>query len=728
MKMRKIFYLIIVFMVLLLTPNLSAQKLIVSDTYLLMSASTDDPVYTTYAASMDRSKLYEDKGYKMDYYTRYLSVNYSGDQAGKLYNLWKVDEVVVLNTGEYEKKPVVTASFPDMAILEHSPFTGINVQETFFVYSSNIAIINLEISNIDVIQHNVQIYSVLEIGNDSLNIKGFMDSTSAYVSEHFETHKRLISNLYKGGDYPYYCRNILTTNADVYSFGAYKGNIDSLYNIVKTDFYSDNRSDSLNFAVAGNYDLKVLHTKFNLQPGESKSIKIIRGWQNSEKQPDSLFYEIQKVKSVSLQKFVDENVDLFASIPRINFDTVSEKQVYLSAFNLVRGSMLPPEGKANFNYYVFSRNPLWGWGHGHQVLHESLSMIPYAYLDFMSAQNSQRVYMEQQREDGLIAYRHGPRGMQDYPHLSKYTNSEMSTTSAPFFSWINWELFSVSKDSVFLNDAYESGIKYLGWLEENRDMDKDGTFEWGPYGIIENVRDWYNAVFQVSADRFLDVDKEDISDELECLDLTLMIVKELRSLAKMAMTLNKPDEHNKLLRKAEYISELINERMWDDSSQFYYSINKEDHRFQYLSRDLRRMEIIGFLPLWAEAATEERAELLARHLLDKDKFWRKYGIPTLAADDPWYSPNVDYCCKWNGPVWLLWNYMVYEGLLNYGYYEIADNLADKMILAVSTQLSKNHNFWESYSPDNTVLNSPPNYIWDSIIAKVLIDKYRLKRK
>ncbi len=101
----------------------------------------------------------------------------------------------------------------------------------------------------------------------------------------------------------------------------------------------------------------------------------------------------------------------------------------------------------------------------------------------------------------------------------------MSSTSAPFFSWINWEVYNVSKDKQFLSDAYNSGVKYVNWLIENRDLDKDGTFEWGPYGIIENVRDWYNAVFQVSAERYLDVDKEDISDELECVDLTFMIIK-----------------------------------------------------------------------------------------------------------------------------------------------------------------------------------------------------------
>ena len=160
-------------------------------------------------------------------------------------------------------------------------------------------------------------------------------------------------------------------------------------------------------------------------------------------------------------------------------------------------------------------------------------MMAYVYLDPISAQNSQRVYMEQQSPDGLIAYRHGPRGMQAYPH------KDMPTTSAPFFSWTNWEVYNVSKDRQFLADAYDSGSKYIDWLIKNRDTDHDGTFEWGPYGIIENVRDWYNAVFQVSAERYLDVDKEDISDELECLDLTLMVIKEDKSLSRWPASLGK---------------------------------------------------------------------------------------------------------------------------------------------------------------------------------------------
>ncbi len=699
---------------------LHTQPLEISDPFLEISADATDPLYTTYAAAMDRSRLYGDKAYKMDYYSCTEPLSYNSDQAGRIFTIWKVDEVVVDKMSEFHQQPVVTASFPDMAILEYEPWPGISVQEMFMAYSSTISVVRMWITNNDEVDHEIAVYPVLMLEEDSLHIQEFDGDTDGFITHRYETRKRLISNLYAKAPYPTDVRDLFAAGFQTYSHGAYRGTMDDFYNIIKTDFYSDDRSDLLNLADSGYVRFAALHGKMNLSPGESTEFRYFRGIQDQQEDLSDLTNEINKLKEISFQPFVDENVELFASVPRIGFKNEDEKLAYLGAFNLARGCMLPPTGETSHNFYVFSRNPLWGWGHGHQVLHESLSMLAYAYLDPESAQGSQRVYMEQQGEDGLIAYRHGPRGAQTYPHKGK------PTTSAPFYNWINLEIVKISEDQEFLEDAYASGSKYVEWLCENRDVDQDGTFEWGPYGIIENVRDWYNAVFQVSAERYLDVDKEDISDELECLDLSLMVVKEMRSLSEMASMLGKKKEARKWEKRADELSGLINARMWDEETGFYYHVNRGDHSWYFMTRDLRRQEIIGFLPLWAEACPPERAKILVKTLTDPDKFWRKYGVPTLAADDVWYTPYVDYCCKWNGPVWLLWDYMVFDGLVNYGYDELALELGDKMILAATTQLSKNHNYWESYSPDNEVLNCPSNYIWDAIIAKLLIEMDKIR--
>jgi len=700
--------------VFFLYEDLYSQPFRIKDEFLVINAVEKDPLYTTYTASPDRSRLYGDKGYKMFYDDNSSPLTYGSEHGGRFFTLWEINSVVVDHTGDFYKKPTVKASFPDMAILEYEPWPGLKVEEVFFVYSSRVAQVDCFISNTSNEHLKINIYPVFQ-GADSLQVINYQAEENAYFLQHYETKKRLISNMPDKYPYPTKLRDIFKGEFTAYSHGAYMGSMKDFYQQIKTDFYSENRSDSLNLLDSGYVDFISLHGQFMLKPGESIRFRYCRALQSQDEDPEGLKTEIQEAFNSDIQLFIDKNVNLFARIPRIEFKTPQEKMVYLSAFNLARGCMLPPSGETGYNFYAFSREPLWGWGHGHQVLHESLSMLSYVYLDPVSAQNSQRVYMEQQGEDGLIAYRHGPRGAQTYPHKDE------PTTSAPFYSWINWEIYKVSHDKEFLLDAYESGVKYAEWLQKNRDTDKDGTFEWGPYGIIENVRDWYNAVFQVSAERYLDVDKEDISDELECLDLSLMMVKEMRCLSEMASELDMKTESGKWEKKANKLSELINERMWDEDSGFFYSVDKDDHSFFFMTRDLKRQEIIGFLPLWAEAVSDERAAVLIQKLTDPEKFWRKYGVPTLAADDEWYSPYVDYCCKWNGPVWLLWDYMVFEGLNNYGYTDLANELAGKMLDVVDLQLSRNHNFWESYSPDNEVLNCPSNYIWDAIIAKVLIE-------
>src|SRR4030042_4845776 len=186
-----------IFSFLFITSSIFAQQLVVPDPYLTFNAKGDDPLYTTYTAAMERSRLYGDKGYKMDYYSDSSPITYSGDQAGRMDCIWKVDQVVVMNIGEYFEKPVGGASFPDMAIIEYSPFRGIKVQEIFFVYSSSIALVNMFITNTDSIDHYIDLYPVLELGNDSLKILEYNPQYYGYVTYHHESKYRILSSLYK---------------------------------------------------------------------------------------------------------------------------------------------------------------------------------------------------------------------------------------------------------------------------------------------------------------------------------------------------------------------------------------------------------------------------------------------------------------------------------------------------------------------------------------------------
>jgi len=697
--------------------SLGWGKVTVEDPYLRINAEATDPLFTTYAATVERSRFFADKAYFLNYFTPDEPITYSSQFAGDWAIFWKVNNIVISKIREFASPPVVTASFHDMAVMEYEPFKGLEVQETFAVYSSGAALVNLEIQNTADRSFTIDLYPLLHLPSDSLTATGYQSGESGLFFEHHEPMERLHSNLYPGYGYPEQFRNLLSSSEALKSYGAYAGcDMQDFYFAIKRQSKVHHYVQRLNERDQRNADIVALQNHLELEPGETKTVRFVRGVQDARHNSGALVKDVDQAMDASVQEMVDTNVDMFKSIPRVDFSGENEKLVYLSAFNLVRQCMLPPRGKTDYNYYVFTRNPIWGWAHGHQVMHESLSMIPYVHLDAESAENSQRIYMEQQYPDGLIGYRHGPRGPQVYPHEG------VATTSAPFFSWTNWRVYEVSGNKAFLRDAYQSGTKYIEYLKRERDKDHDGMYEWGPYGIIENVRDGWNAVFQLFSHG--EDEGRDISDELDALDLTTQVANEMWYLWKMAEELGLEDEANRLKKEHRKTADLINKHMWDEEDKFYYHIKMSSDSFDFEGESLKRKEIIGFLPMWAHVASEKQAEYLVQHLKNPDTFWRKYGVPTLSAQDPVYTPFVDGCCRWNGPIWLLWDYMVLDGLRNYGYDDEAKQLADKMMLAVSAQLSKNHRFWESYSPDYPVQESPSNYIWDSIMAQVLIDVYK----
>jgi len=688
----------------------------VSDPYLVLNAHANDALFTTYAASKDRSRFFADKAYFMDYFSPSKPITYSSQFAGDWSVIWKVNNVVISRIRDFAVKPEVVASFPDMAVLKYEPFAGLKVQETFFVYSSGVAMISMHITNNADREYDFNLYPAIHATSDSLKIVSFDSTANGYVFSHYEPMRRPISNLYPGYGYPTHFRDLLASNKKLSSYGGYQGaTIQDFYYDIKRMSKVHSYVKRMNEKKQGPVQILALQNDFHLNPGQSADVRFVRGVQDESKNIKSLKIDVNGALNANIQQYVDNDVSLFKSIPRIKFPKRDQKMVYIGALNLVRQCLLPPRAKTKYNYYVFSRNPIWGWANGHQVMHESLSMIPYSYLDPKSAEQSQRIYINQQYPDGLIAYRVGPRGPQVYPHKGK------ATTSAPFFSWTNWEIYRNSHDKQFLSDAYKAGGKYIDYLEKERDKDHDGMFEWGPYGIIENVRDAWNVVFQLFSEG--QDEGRDISNQLEDLDLTCQVANEVFYLQKMANVLGDRKGEQKWSAEHDTLKKLINKFMWDPKTKFYYHISMADNSFTFEGKSLKRKELIGFLPMWAHVATKEHAKDLVEELQNPKSFWRKYGIPSLAANDPNYSPFVDGCCRWNGPVWLLWNYMVFNGLQNYGYHELAHKVAGKMMLAVSTQLKKNHHFWESYSPDYPVQESPPNYIWDSIMAKVLIETY-----
>ena len=171
-------------------------------------------------------------------------------------------------------------------------------------------------------------------------------------------------------------------------------------------------------------------------------------------------------------------------------------------------------------------------------------------------------------------------------------------------------------------------------------------------------------------------------NEYEGVDLNCYLVRELEAMAEIATAIGKEDEATAFRSHAEALKVRINETFWDEEDGFYYDRSEK-------TGELNKVKsVAGFIPLWVGVATPERAErLIKEHLLNPAEFWTKYPVATWSKSEPdYHQEKLGNESSWMGSTWIPTNYMVFRGLIRYGYTEIAQELADKTFELVVSEV------------------------------------------
>lgn len=665
-----------------------------------LNATKDDPIYTTYASALTRSEYKVNEAYQFVWYDPEKGISFNVAQAGNLSLAFKLGSQTKTKLQQFYKEPTITTSYSDLVKFYYYPYKDIKVESFFIVYNSRIAIQDISITNESSYNAELDIYPYFFFQpRVYTNIKLTNEKDGVIFN-----HREYPDGWMKEHNIPFQenLTNIFLINSTIDGFGKYD-QLENQKDTNQTFLFNDIRNITLtNNTLLDSANVIALQKKIIIPAKQFVTIRVIRGVVEAEKDVSELLSQCRILMKDDLNKYLLEDERIYSKIPRIKFKKKEYEALYWNAYNLIRQCMLPPEGKCNYNYYVFSREPRWGWGYGGQVFHESLVMLAYVFMDPISAMNSQRVFIERQWEDGYINYRTGPYLDEQIP-----TDNQV-TTSAPWYAWQNWEVYKVSKDKKFLEEAFESSKKFYNYVLKNRDSDNDGLCEWGANAVLECVRDGMVAVWDEVGD----------PKNFEAVDMNIFLVSEAKSLSHMAKELGYVGESVKFMDDAVKRTDLINKIFWDDETGFYYHVDKSNHTFTFKkNNDLKRKEIIAFLALWAGVADKAKAEKLMTHLKNPDEFWRTFGIPTLSADDSYYNP-IGY---WNGPIWVPWQYLIFRGLLDYGYEDEAKQLTDKVLDNITYQLKTNHWFWEFYSADDYQAGWNKTYIWTGILSRMLID-------
>jgi len=651
-----------------------------------LNAGPHAPLYTGYAAAMQRSSFTLDQGYRFQYDTDSLGADFITEKAGNIG--WGVLEgnKWVYQVGKMYQKPVITTSYPDMVEYHYYPFKDVKLDVAMVVHSSSATFWKITLTNESNVARRITIVPFISEKNGTFKKvspadggKVFFDHTEipdGWVKAHHIPYQENIRDLFSISTLP---DRVILQKESLLSGGSLQ---------------SDASGDSAR--------LVGFEKEFRLAPHQLDTLRIFRLEQPVLQEPAQMTGLADSLLHVSPSFYQRANEKLFSKTPLPPFEDSASRLLYWSACNMMRQVFYPPEGNLTHNYYVFSREPHWGWGHGGQVFHESISMLAYAFIDPQSAMNSQRVFAERQHPNGYINYRTGP-------YLDEVIEEKgQLTSSAPWYAWLNWEVFKITHDTAFIREMYQSSKRFYNFYTSNRDTDHDGLCEWGGEAVLESVRDGLVAVW----------DQVGYPSEFESLDLNCMLVMEAKSLEKMASVLHLKDEALQWKKDYTKRSQLINKTFWDPVNHFYYNVDKRTHTFSYKKKDdLKRDEIIGFLPLWAGIADRRQARYLVKHLRDTASFWRRYGVPSLSAADPYYNPRG----YWNGPVWVQWDYLIERGLLDYGYHKVAKELVNKVSDNMKEVLKSNHELWEFYDPDSTWGGYHRTYIWAGIVNRMMMD-------
>ncbi len=142
----------------------------------------------------------------------------------------------------------------------------------------------------------------------------------------------------------------------------------------------------------------------------------------------------------------------------------------------------------------------------------------------------------------------------------------------------------------------------------------------------------------------------------------------------------------------EALRKTINENYWDEEDGLYYDLAIATRRLD------RVRSIASFWPLIAGIPTQQQATRMVAYLQDDTEFGGERPLPSLSRHDKQFNGATgDY---WRGGIWLPTSYMVIKGLEYYGYYDLAQELATKLVAlqARTYQSYTPATIWECYNP------------------------------
>lgn len=336
----------------------------------------------------------------------------------------------------------------------------------------------------------------------------------------------------------------------------------------------------------------------------------------------------------------------FERAPEVNEE---RREKYAYAWWVMANNLVSPSGYLKYEAMM----PTKAFYVGAWLWDSALHAIALRHIDPELARDQIRVMLENQLPDGML-----PDAIFDEGVVSEIGHPiHARVTKPPIMAWAALKVHKTDPDMDFLREIYEPLKCENSWWFENNDHDSDGIVQYThPYSSgLDNSPLW---------DHGLPVESPDINTYL---------VIQMNSLAKIAELIGKHEEAEEWQRKAGELTKRMIEHLWDEKAGIFHALHDEE--------PIPVLTPFHLYPMWTGQLPKEINQRLLAHLQNPSEFWGRFGLPTVAYNDPAHSPDK----MWRGPVWANINYFFIEALNIIGEHQLANELCKKTLDLIASQ-------------------------------------------
>ncbi|MFC1734530.1 amylo-alpha-1,6-glucosidase, partial [Candidatus Hydrogenedentota bacterium] len=261
-------------------------------------------------------------------------------------------------------------------------------------------------------------------------------------------------------------------------------------------------------------------------------------------------------------------------------------------------------------------------------------------------------------------------------------------------------------------------IKYDTYLSENRDNNGDdliNIIHQGESGWDNSKRWMLNSIL-----KYVSCPVQRDKKFMQPPDFNTYFYLSRLAVAKFA-ELAGDDEMASGFRKRAAKTKTAIQTMWNEETGLYHDRYEEGR----VPTDIKSFG--GIIPMLGGIPSKEQAERLVANLTDPRLFWSEYPATSLNMDDPQFNAEDEYQSYWNGRVWPNMNWILIEGLIRYGYHDIAADLMMKtlemMVASGEPTCRENYRpFYENGGHYRSQGHNTFNYGWGGIGADIMIHR------